>query len=185
MADFLKTYGTIGGFTLTQRSRPFVPADYGNFPFTVPTSPFPTIVYVLTVTKGATVTDVALEPANDVFTLNGSPALDRRAQIILTTFAAIGAQVALGDPTTPIIANPNGSGAYVRIVDLVPGTPVPPGSGVRISGSTDPFKLKLANGGVIELTRDAADSAGSIFNGLAVVDAVTPLPTGGKVQILY
>ncbi|MFC6791937.1 hypothetical protein ACFQE0_21485 [Methylobacterium komagatae] len=180
----IKTYGTIGGFALTQQSRPIVDGDYLKFPLSAGINSgnsAPRLVAVLNLSNGTISTDFAAALVEDATRVGEVYALTLQANAVLNAFAAIGAQVVLGDPGAPVTASPNATGPYTRAVTLTPGTPLPPGRGVRVKGGSG-FVLKMAAGGTLSAD-DPTGGSGSIISNVAVVDAT--VPTGGTVQILY
>ena len=174
MADILATFGTIGGYTVTLQRRFRQPGDPNA-------SPQASQVQALTLTKGASVTEIAT--VEDTNPPEANTSLVDQGKAVIAAFAAIGAQVTLGDPSSPVASSVNAAGPYARAIDLVPGTPVQPGRAARIfGGGSAVFGLKFAGGGILPAS-DASGGSGTIIDRVAVVDA--NVPTGGKVQILY
>lgn len=169
MAETLRTYGSFGGFALTL-VRESAPANSYNGASMV------RALYLIQGADRRLVYSFADDPS-------AQAGINAAAEAVLAAYAAIGATVALGSaPATPVPASgtAGGSDAYTRAIDLTPGTPVPPGRGVRVYGGRS--MLKLAGGGTVP-GDDVTGGGGTIIDNLAVVDAV--VPSGGRVQILY
>lgn len=175
MPDTVQTFGDFGGYTLTLQRRARKPED------AIQGLSYGLTVQALTLTKGATVIELGLAEDNAPY---ADTALVRSGKVLIDGFAAIGAQVVLGDRTAPLPASGTmgASGPYTRAVTLTPGTPLPPGRGVLVKGSGS-FALKLAGGGTMTVG-DATGSGGTKFDNVAVVDA-TLSKAADTVQILY
>ena len=175
MPETLQTFGDFSGYVLTQQRRIRKPEDA----LTLGQDNAPT-VQALVLTKGAAVIELVVDADNPPY---DSQKLFFAGKTLIAAFAAVGAQVTLGDRTAPLPASgaAGSTGPYLRALTLVPGTPVPPGRGAIIKGAGG-FVLKLQGGGTVTLS-DATGGAGTKFDNLAVVDAT--VPTGGTVSVLY
>lgn len=162
------TIGTIAGWTLTVRERvPF--ANSG-----IPNEQLNTAAAVLT--KGGSTAEIVNGPPIEVI---------KTCNAVLAAFGAIGAQVTLGDPSTPVASLAAGGAApYARSVPLTPGTPVPPGRGALVKGGGI-VRLKLAGGGFVEAADQSGGGMGSIIRDVAVVDADIPAGSAATVFVLY
>jgi hypothetical protein len=175
MPDTIQTFGDFGGYTLTLQRRTRKPED------AIQGLSYGVTVQALTLIKGATVIELGLAEDNAPYS---DQALVKGGKLLIDGFAAIGAQVVLGDRTAPLPASgtTGASGPYTRSVTLTPGTPLPPGRGVLVKG-VGAFALKLAGGGAMNVG-DATGGSGTKFDGVSVVDATLSKSTD-TVQILY
>jgi hypothetical protein len=118
--------------------------------------------------------------------VTGDPqAVIKTCKALITAFATLGAQVNFGDPTAPIAStSASGGGAYVRAVQVTPGTPVPAGRAALVRGSGT-FRLKLVGGGYIDANDPSGGALyGTVIRDVAVVDA--DMTNGvGTVTVLY